>query len=459
MPALELSLLAKRRFGPLFAASVLGAFNDNLFKTSLIIMASYGLYRAEPDKAAMLASIATGLFILPFFLFSALAGQMADAWERARLLRLVKWAEVGIMGLGFVGFATQSVPLLLTALFLLGVHSAFFGPLKYALMPQHLHEGELLSGNAVMEAGGFLAILGGQLLAGVATPSQASMIACALAAIGLVASLAVPPAHPAETGLKIDLNVPAVSWRLIGVAKSIRPVWLSILGIAWFYAVGAVILGQLIPLVKGVLHAREEVAVLFLTIFSIGIAVGSLLVNRLLKGVVSARYAPISALVLAGFLVELSFALGAFHADGQDVGVAAFAAAPGAWRIIIDLAGIAISGGTFVIPLNAILQSKSPAHERSRIIAANNIVNAGVTVLSVVAATLLLRAGMGIPALIGVMGVATLVVALIACALLPETVIKSSIRAILQLLFRVELIGAEHMPQPGERAVVVVNHV
>ena len=459
MPALELSLLGKRRFGPLFAANLLGTFNDNLFKTSLIILGSYGLYRADPAKAATLASVATGLYILPFFLFSAISGQIADGWERARLLRIIKGAEVAIMLVGLAGFATLSVPLLLAALCGLGVHSAFFGPVKYALMPQQLHEDELLGGNGVMEAGGFLAILGGQLLAGVATAQQASLIACALAALGFAVSFLTPRAHPAAIGLKVDFNIPVVSWRLIRAAKAIRPVWLSVLGIAWFYAVGAVILGQLVPLVKGVLHARQDVAVLFLTIFSIGIAVGSLLVNRLLKGVVSARYAPISALVLSAFLVELSFAVGTFHAATQDLDVAAFLAAPGAWRIVFDLAGIAISGGTFVIPLNAILQSKAPAHERSRIIAGNNIVNAGVTVIAVFAATLLLKAGVTIPALVAIMGIATLLVALIACALLPETVIKSSIRAVLKVLFRVELIGAEHMPQPGERAVVVVNHV
>ena len=459
MPALELSLLAKRRFGPLLATSILGAFNDNLFKTALVFMASYGLYRAEPERAATLALIATGLFILPFFVFSALAGQIADAWERSRLVRWVKVAEVAIMAVGVAGFAAQSVELLLGALFLLGVHSAFYGPLKYALMPQHLHEDELLSGNAVMEAGGFLAILGGQLLAGMLTPWQASMLACGLAGLGLIASVFIPAALPASPGLKIDFNLAKVSWNVIRDAKKIRPVWLSILGIAWFFAVGAVVLGQMIPMVKGVLHATEEVAVMFLTIFSVGIAVGSLLVNRLLKGAISARYAPVSALLLALFLLDLAFAIGGFRPTGQDVGAAAFAAVPGAWRILMDLAGMAIAGGSFVIPLYAILQSKSPADERARIIAANNILNAGATVGAVVVASLLVKAGLGIPGLIAVMGFGTLIVAVIACALLPETVIKSCIRFALKILYRVELSGAEHMPQPGERAVVVVNHV
>ena len=459
MAALEVALLGKRRFGPLFAASLLGAVNDNLFKTALVILASYRLFSAEPARAAVLASVATGLFILPFFLFSALAGQIADARERSRLVRWVKLAEVAIMAVGVAGFALQSVPLLLGVLFLLGVHSAFFGPLKYALMPQHLAEGELLSGNAVMEAGGFLAILGGQLMAGLVTPWRASLIALGLAVAGLVASLGVPPAPSPSPGLKIDLNIFKVSWRLIGDARAIRPVWLSMLGIGWFFAVGAVVLGQLVPLVKGVLHAREAVAVLCLTLFSLGIAVGSLLVNRLLKGTVSARYAPVSALVLAAFLLDLSFALGGYAPSGEDLGVGGFATSHGAWRVIVDLLGVAVAGGTFVIPLYAILQSRSPVHERARIMAASNIVNAGTTVSAVLVSTLLLKVGMGIPGMMAVMGLATLGVAVVACALLPETVIKAIIKLVLKLLFRVELVGAEHMPQPGERAVVVVNHV
>jgi len=460
-PASELSLLTKRRFAPLFLTNLLGVFNDNLFKTGLLIMASYGLYRADPSKAAMLGTVATGVFILPFFLFSALAGQIADAWERARLVRMVKVAEVAIMALGLAGFYCQSIGLLLAALFLMGVHSTVYGPLKYAILPQHLRDGEILGGTGVMEAGGFVAIIAGQLLAGLVAPPIAGLIACGLACVGLAASLAIPSAPLAASGARIDLNVPMVSWRLVRMAMAVRPVWLSILAIAWFYAVGAVLLGELIPLVKGMLHARQEVAVLFLAIFSLGIALGSLLVNRMLKGEVSARYVPVSALLLVAILLDLSFAVGGFHAKAhaQDIGIAAFIATPGAWRVVFDLAAVSICGGVFVIPLYAILQTESPPEQRSRILAGNNIVNAGVTVAAIVVAGLLLKLGVGIGALIALMGVCTLVVAGAACALLPETVIKSAVRAMLKLLYRVELVGAENMPQPGQGAVVVVNHV
>ncbi|MGC1302509.1 MAG: acyl-[ACP]--phospholipid O-acyltransferase, partial [Caulobacteraceae bacterium] len=458
-PASELSLLTKRRFAPLFVTNLLDVFNDNLFKTALLMMASYGLYRADPERAALLATIATGLFILPFFLFSGLAGQIADAWERARLVRLVKVAEVAILALGVAGFHAQSVGLLLTALFLMGVHSAFYGPLKYAILPQQLGKDELLGGTGVMEAGGFVAIVGGQLLAGLVAPPVAGLIACGLACVGLAASLAIPSAPPADASARIDLNAPLVSWRLVRMAMAVRPMWLSILAIAWFYAVGAVLLGELIPLVKGMLHARQDVAVLFLTIFSIGVATGSLLVNRLLRGEVSARYVPVSAMLLAAALLDLSFAIRGLHIHGQDLGIAGFAATPGAWRVMVDLAAIAMCGGVFVIPLYAILQTHSPAEQRSRILAGNNIVNAGVTVAALAIAAGLLKLGVGIAGLIALMGAATFAVALAACALLPETVIKAVVRAVLKLLYRVELSGAEHMPAPGQGAVVVVNHV
>jgi len=459
MSAPEFSLLVKRRFAPLFATQFLGAFNDNLFKTAMLMLASYGLYRAEPGKAEMLATIATGLFILPYFLFSSLAGQVADAWDKARLAQIVKAAEIGIMALGLAGFAGQSVVLLLGALFLMGVHSTLFGPLKYSILPQHLHQNEIMGGTGLVEAGTFLAILGGQLLGGVVPPWQAGLVACGLAALGLLASLFIPVAPATSPGLKIDANILAASYRIVRSANGIRGAWLSILGISWFFALGAVLLGEFIPLVKGTLHARQDVAVLFLTIFSIGIAIGSLAVNKLLGGEVSARYVPISALALSGFLLELWLATRGFTPMIADAGSRDFVTQPGSWRIMFDLAAIAIAGGMFIVPLYAILQTASPPEERSRIIAANNIVNAAITVVVVGAVAGLLAAGISIPGLIGVMGGSTFVVALISIWLLPETLFKAVIRLMLKLCYRVEVSGIENMPKAGERAVVVVNHL
>jgi acyl-[acyl-carrier-protein]-phospholipid O-acyltransferase/long-chain-fatty-acid--[acyl-carrier-protein] ligase len=459
MSAPDFSLLAKRRYGPLFVVQFLGAFNDNVLKFAMLLLANFTLYAAQPEKSAMLATIATGLFILPYFLFSALAGQIADALDKANLVRLVKAAEIAFMGIGLAGFWLQSVPLLLGALFLMGCHSTLFGPVKYSILPQHLAPHEIMGGTGLIEAGTFLAILAGQLLAGAIAPWQAGVVATILACVGFVASLFVPSAPPAAGAVRIDLNPLRSTWAVLKAARDGRGAWLCILGISWFFAVGAVLLSDFAPLVSGNLGGREEVVTFFLLIFSVSIALGSVLVNKLLRGEVSARYVPVSALILAGFMIDLWLSTGGFRIVTPHAGVGAFVFSPGSIRILIDLAGISFSGGMFIVPLYAILQTGSPPAERSRIIAANNIVNAAITVLLVAIVTAMTSLGVTIPGIVGAMGFATLAIALISCWLLPETVIKSIVRGTLKLLYRVELTGAENMPRPGERAVVVVNHV
>jgi acyl-[acyl-carrier-protein]-phospholipid O-acyltransferase/long-chain-fatty-acid--[acyl-carrier-protein] ligase len=458
MSAPAFGLLAKRRFAPLFATQFLGAFNDNLFKTALLILASFGLYRADPGRAETLAGIATALFILPYFLLSAPAGQLADGRDKAKIAKWVKLAEVGIMGVGFAGFHYQSVPLLLCALTLMGVHSTVFGPVKYSILPQHLGPHEIMGGTGLVEAGTFLAILGGQILGGLLAPEHAGMAALAIAATGLLASLFIPPAPPREARLPIDLNIARSTWRLLREATRHRPVWLSILGISWFFALGAVFLAEFVPLVQNQLSARQEVAVLFLTVFSVGVAAGSVLVNKLLGGVISARFVPLSALLLSVFVIDLYFSV-ASYSGPAGASVPAFVAAQGAWRILIDLAGIALTAGMFVVPLYAILQTQSPPEERSRMIAANNIVNAAITVVVVGAATALIAAGYSVPAVLAVLGIANLGVALASCWLLPEASVKAMVRVLLRLFFRARVTGLEHYAAAGERRVVVVNHI
>ncbi|MET0360510.1 MAG: hypothetical protein ABW048_02035 [Sphingobium sp.] len=436
MSAPEFSLLTKRRFLPLFVVQFLGAFNDNLLKFALLFLANFQLYTNQPGKAEMLATIATGLFIAPYFLFSALAGQIADAWDKARLVRIVKGAEIVIMGIGLAGFWWNSVPLLLSALFLMGVHSTLFGPVKYSILPQHLGRDEVVGGTGLIEAGTFLAILGGQLLAGMVQPWEAGLIAMALAVAGFLAALAVPSAPATAPGLRVEANVIASTWRILRAARHGPGVWLSILGISWFFAVGAVLLSEFAPLVGGVLKAQQSVATLFLLIFSVSVAAGSLLVNRLLKGEVSARYVPAAALGLAGFMIDLWLASEAFVPAVTGADIAAFTGTAGSWRILVDLVGIAFSGGMFIVPLYTILQTRSPAEERSRTIAANNIVNAIVAVIVVAAATILLARGTSVPGIIGAMGLATLAIALISCWLLPETLIKGLVRLTQRLLYR-----------------------
>ncbi|WP_440977784.1 acyl-[ACP]--phospholipid O-acyltransferase [Sphingomonas pseudosanguinis] len=459
MSAPELSLLGKRRFAPLFVVQFLGAFNDNLLKFAMLFLANFTLYAAAPAKAELLATIATGLFILPYFLLSGLAGQLADKWDKALLVRAVKAAEIGIMLLALGGFWFQSVPILLACLFLMGVHSTIFGPAKYSILPQHLGRHELMGGTGLIEAGTFLAILAGQLLGGIIPAWEAGLVAVAVAAVGFVASLAVPSAPTAAPGLVIQRNVWRSTVEVLSVARAGRGVWLAILGISWFFSVGAILLSEFAPLVSGTLGAGANVVTLFLLVFSISVAAGSLVVNKLLGGEVSARYVPIAALGMAASLITLWIATRSFTITTPGADVSAFLASSGSWPILAGLVGIAFSGGVFIVPLYAILQVHTDPAERSQVIAANNIINAFVTVIMVVVVTALLASGAGVPGIVGALGFATLAIALISCWLLPETVFKALVRSLLVLFYRVDVHGAENMPQPGERAVVVVNHV
>ncbi|NBC36620.1 acyl-[ACP]--phospholipid O-acyltransferase [Novosphingobium sp. FSY-8] len=451
-------MLAKRRFAPVFVVQFLGAFNDNLLKFAMLFLANFGLYAAQPDKAKMLAAIATGLFILPYFLFSALAGQIADAWDKARLIRWIKAAEVAIMGIALAGFWAQSVPVLLASLFAMGLHSTLFGPVKYAILPQHLRGDEIMGGTGLIEGGTFLAILGGQLLAGVIPPQTAGLVLTGLAVLGLIAAWGVPAAPPAASA-PIDWHIWRGTRTILHSARQTRGVWLAILGTSWFFAVGAVLVSEFAPLVSGTLAARQEIATLFLIIFSLAVAAGAMAVNALQRGEVSARYIPASALGLALGLIALWWVTRGFAVQVAGASIAQFMATPGAWGILAALGLIAFAGGMFIVPLYAIIQVHSPEGECSRIIAANNIVNAALTVVAVLVVTGLLAAGMDVPDLIGVLGVATLGVALVSIWLLPETLFKDVIRLTLRALYRVEVTGIEHMPRAGEPAVVVVNHL
>ncbi|MFK4874543.1 MFS transporter [Novosphingobium sp. ZW T3_23] len=427
MSAPDLSLLTKRRFAPMFAVQFLGAFNDNLLKFAMLFLANFSIYAEQPERAEMLAAIASGVFIAPYFLFSALAGQLADRIDKARLVRWVKMAEVAIMTIGLYGLWFHVIPALLVALFLMGLHSTIFGPVKFSILPQHLERHEIMGGTGLFEAGTFLAILGGQLLAGVVSAWTAGLIAMGVAVSGYLAARAIPPAPPLRGEHPIDWNVWRGTLHILRTARGSKEqagqgaghargdgkVWLPILGISWFFAAGAVLVSEFAPLVSGTLGAEQEVATLFLVIFSVMIALGSVTVNRLLGGQVSTRYVPISALGLALGLIDLWLSTSGFSAGREAASVREFLAEPSAWRILVDLVLIAFSGGMFVVPLYAVLQMHSLPEERSRIIAANNIVNAAVTVVVVLAVTGLLALGVDVPGVMGALGLGSMVVALV----------------------------------------------
>jgi MFS family permease len=390
-------LLRARRFVPLFATQFLGAFNDSLFKQAVVLFVTYQLY-SNPAKEFQFSAIAQALFIVPFFLFSALSGQLADDHDKAKLIRIIKLAEIGIMIFGGAGIVLANIPLMLAAVGLMGVHSTFFGPIKYAILPQHLGRDEVLGGTGLVEAGTYLAILGGTILAGVlaATPRVAAATTIGIAALGLLAGTQVPPAPPAAERIPFNWNIVHASVELVRATLHIRRLFLAILSISFFWTIGAVLIIVFPPLVKNVLGADEQVASLFIAIFSIGIALGSVLINRLLKSEVSARYAPASVVAMGAFVLMLHFV--ALSWGKNDPGLTTlgnFVLHPMAALMIIALLGVAITGGMFVVPLYAFLTTTVPKTETARTVAANNIVNSGAMVIGALLAYGLSSLGVG----------------------------------------------------------------
>jgi MFS family permease len=390
-------LLRARRFVPLFATQFLGAFNDSLFKQAVVLFVTYQLY-SNPAKEFQFSAIAQGLFILPFFLFSALSGQLADDHDKARLIRIIKLAEIGIMILGGAGLMLANIPLMLIAVGLMGVHSTFFGPIKYAILPQHLRKDEVLGGTGLVEAGTYIAILGGTILAGVlaAAPSIAAAATVGIAIIGFLAGRQVPPAPPAAERIPFNWHIIRASIALVSATMHIRRLFLAICSISFFWTIGAVLIIIFPPLVKNVLGANEQVASLFIAIFSIGIAIGSILINRLLKSEVSARFAPASVVAMGLFVLMLHFTALAWGKHGPELTTLGnFVFHPMAGLMIVCLLGVAITGGMFVVPLYAFLTTTVPKTETARTVAANNIVNSGAMVIGSLMAFALSSMGVG----------------------------------------------------------------
>ena len=460
----QFHLLATRRFLPLFATQALGALNDNVFKNALAVLIIFRIADAAGMNGQVLVSAAAGVFILPFFLFSALAGQMADKFEKSAMIRWIKAVEVCVMGLGAASFWFNDVYSMILVLFLMGGQSAFFGPVKYSILPDHLANDELIGANALIEAGTFLAILfgtiaGGLLILGDHGAGVVSFLVIALACLGLGASFAIPKAPAPEPELKLNLNFLGETWSIIRQASERRDIFLSILGISWFWLLGATFLSQFPAFAKDVVGADQTVVTLFLVLFSVGIALGALLCNKLLRGQVSAKYLPLAALGMSLFIADLFLGSEGRIAAGSDLlGYSAFLAEARNWRIVIDLVATAVCGGLFIVPLYAILQSRSEASHRSRTIAANNIINALFIVAGALIATGMLAVGLSVPQVFFALAVGNGIVAVYVCALLPDAMIKAFLKSFLKLCYRVEVRGLEHFSKAGKRAVVVVNH-
>ena len=398
-------MLRRRRFLPLFVTQLLNAFNDNLYKTAMVLFVVYSIYNSE-EAEGMFSAVASAVFILPFFLFSALAGQLADMRDKARIIRIVKACEIGIMSVGAIGLVLAwqdigvqalAIPLMMIALFAMGVHSTFFGPIKYAILPQHLRESEVLAGTGLVEAGTYIAILFGTILAGWIPVEAAAAGVVGTAILGYLVSRHVPDA-PAQGEVEpLDFHFVRSSIALVRNTSHDRRVFLAIMAISFFWTIGAVLFIQFPPLAKNVLTASKEVASLFLVIFSIGVAIGSVSVNALLKGTVSARYSPMSVIAMGVFVLGFYVVCQAWIPDPNGLlDVAEFVAHPMAIPLLLCLLGIAVAGGMFVVPLYAFLTTFVPKTQTARTIAANNIVNSGAMVVGSLLATGLSAIGLDI---------------------------------------------------------------
>ncbi|HWK36342.1 MFS transporter [Sphingomonas sp.] len=398
-----LGLLKQRRFLPLFVTQFLGAFNDNLFKTTMVLFATYEIFN-DARLESNFNALATGLAILPFFLLSALSGQLADNHDKAKIIRIVKTAEIAIMlfgGAGMLaaraGHVNLGIGMMLGSVLFLGTHSTFFGPIKYAILPQHLKEDEVLGGTGLVEAGTYLSILVGTVVAGFVVHDirLAAGMTLAVALCGWATGRMVPPAPRLGGPLEINYNPFTASWRLISATLHIRRLFLAICAISFFWSIGAVLIIMFPPLVKNVLTADERVASLTIAIFSVGVAIGSVVINWLLKGHISAKYGPASVIAMAVCIVAFSIEARNFvpAPPGTLYNIAEFVTMPRAMLVIATLVAIAITGGMFVVPLYAFLTTTVSKDQTARTVAANNVVNSGAMTVGAVVVLGLTGAG------------------------------------------------------------------
>jgi 1-acyl-sn-glycerol-3-phosphate acyltransferase len=457
----QFALLGQRRFAPFFWTQFLGAGNDNLFKFAFTVLITYQLQvRWLPPSLAGL--VIGALFILPFLLFSATSGQLADKFDKARLIRFVKWLEIAIMALAAWGFLRADVFVLLACVFLMGLHSTLFGPVKFAYLPQHLSERELTGGNGMVEMGTFVAILLGNVAGGllISVPGGAHYVAVACVVVALLGRLtaqAVPPSPSTDPGLVINWNPVSETWRNLKLAHRNLVVFRSLLGISWMWFFGAAFLAQFPAFAKEVLHGDEQVASLLLVVFSIGIGVGSLLCEVLSRRHVEIGLVPLGAIGMSVFSVDLYFAARGLP-PSAGYGIASFLAEHSHWRVMTDLALLSLFAGLYSVPMYALIQMRSAPSHRARIIAANNILNALFMIASSIIVGVLLSAGLTIPQVFLVIGVLNAIVAFYIFMLVPEYMIRFVAFVVTRIVYRFKVRGDENIPTEGP-AILVCNHV
>ncbi|SFI56761.1 1-acyl-sn-glycerol-3-phosphate acyltransferases [Pseudomonas guineae] len=459
----QFALLGKKRFLPFFITQLLGAFNDNIFKQSLILAILFKI-SSGTDKA-LLINLCALLFILPFFLFSALGGQFGEKFAKDALIRKIKFAEIVIMLLGAAGVLLGSLPLMLAVLFAMGTQSALFGPVKYSILPQHLEEQELVGGNALVEMGTFLAILAGTVGAGIimASSGYASIVAACVvlvAVLGYLASRGIPAASPAMPELKLDWNILRQSWLIMKLGLGQRPaVSRSLVGNSWFWFLGAVYLTQIPAYAKEWLNGDESVVTLILTMFSLGIGLGSMLCERMSGHKVEIGLVPFGSIGLTVFGILLWWFSGGFPEAAVAHDWLTVLSYSQAWWILGSILGIGLFGGFYIVPLYALIQSRTVEHERARVIAANNILNALFMVASAIASILFLSvAELSIPQLFLTISLMNIAVNSYIFKIVPEFSMRFMIWLLSHSMYRVEHKGLEAIPDEGA-AVLVCNHV
>jgi 1-acyl-sn-glycerol-3-phosphate acyltransferase len=461
MSASQFRLLTQRRFLPFFLSQSFGAFNDNVLKNGLVIIVAFNPAAYPGMAPSLLTQIAGGLFILPYMLFSGLAGEIADRFEKASVIRTVKAVEILIMMIAGLGFYGGSLKLLLLALFLMGVHSTFYSPAKYGILPEILGRDELVGGNAMVEMGTFVAILLGQLLGGILAGLHELKIVVgallALAVAGLTVSLFIPRRPASSPDLKIDWNPVSSSWRNLKAAASERSVFLCVLGISWFWFYGILVLAQVPIYGKDVLGGLESVVTGMLVAFSVGVGIGSLACEKLGQRRVEIGLVPFGSIGLTLFGVDLYFATPR-QPYGSGLTLLEVLGHPGAWRIYADLALIGAFGGLFIVPLYAHIQARAPRAQMSRIMAAANIMNAAFMVVASAFGAIALHAGLTVPELLLVTALLNGAVAVYLYCLLPEFLLRFLALLVVRVLYHLRSRGVENIPETGA-ALLVCNHV
>jgi 1-acyl-sn-glycerol-3-phosphate acyltransferase len=465
----QFSLLRQRRFAPFFATQFLGALNDNIFRNGLVILITFqGVLVAGMDHT-QLANVAAGLFILPFFLFSATAGQLADKYEKSMLIRRVKTLEIVLMILAATALVSESYSLLLVVLFLMGCQSTMFGPVKYAYLPQKLTDDELVGGNALVESGTYIAIILGLIVGGIAVADNLSnglefdkqtvLGAClvGVAIVGYLTSRKVPPTPAVDPDLRINWNAWKETWQMVQFAREERSVFLSILGISWFWFFGSAMTIQIPAYTLDILNGNETITTLLLAAFAVGVGIGSLFCERMSGHRIELGLVPFGSIGLSLFSIDLYMAQPeSYGAHANTIGE--FLARPGSWRILADLALIGAFGGFYSVPLYALIQKRSKRQHLSRIIAANNIINALLMVGAAILSMVLLQSGFSIPELFLIIAALNALVAVYIYTLLPEFLMRFLAWMAISVVYRIRPTGLENIPRSGP-AVVVCNHV